>query len=369
MIFWFCIGIVGLILIQFVVAILRIKFFWKNHKHDLSSDLPAVSILVAARNEEKDICNLLKSFELLDYPSERMQFLFADDQSTDRTAEILKDWCGEGVNRILISITSSESGIFNKNGKANALAILGEKATGNYYFFTDADCEVNPGWVSEGVDAFIGNVGLVIGITQVKANQLMERFQEIDWWLTLGFVKVATDLGVHTTGLGNNMVISREAYEQSGGFKNIPFCLTEDLEISRSIQREGFTIAHKVSMGMLASTKPEANFSDLLDQRKRWMSGVMTLPFYWKLILGLQAVYFVGLIGLIVLSPAIGLLLGLIKMLLQGMFLRLFSRKAGMKINGLSLLLFDFYNLHTTVLTILYYFWPSNTKWKSRIYP
>ncbi|WP_192346846.1 glycosyltransferase family 2 protein [Algoriphagus sp. Y33] len=369
MIFWFCIGIVGLILVQFIVAIIRVKLFWKNHKDYLTAQLPFVSVLVAARNEERDIHKLLRSFELLDYPSESIQFLFADDQSNDRTAEVLKDWCAREINRQLVTIVTSQSGMFNKNGKANALAILEEKATGKYYFFTDADCEVSPDWIREGVDAFAGNVGLVIGITQVKANRWMEKFQEIDWWLTLGFVKVATDLGIQTTGLGNNMVISREAYKQSGGFKNLPFCLTEDLEISRSIQREGFTIVHKVSRGMLAMTKPEASFPDLLDQRKRWMGGVMTLPFYWKLILGLQIGYFVCLIGLIVLFPPIGLLLGLIKMLLQGMFLRLFSRKAGVKINGLSLLLFDFYNLHTTVLTILYYFWPSNTKWKSRIYP
>ena len=369
MIGWLCYGVVGLLLCQFVIALIRVKFFWKNHQKKLPQELPLVSVLVAVRNEETDLPVLLRSFNQLDYPIERIQFLFADDQSSDRTTDILEDWCAENINGSFLTINSSQTALYNKNGKANALAILDEKATGDYYFFTDADCEVNPNWIREGIGAFDGNVGLVIGITQVKAASWMEKFQEIDWWLTLGFVKVATDLTIKTTGLGNNMVMSKEAYQRSGGFRKLPFCLTEDLEISRAIQREGFEIAHQLSPRMLAMTKSETSFRNLLNQRKRWMSGVMTLPFYWKLVLSLQVLYFVALIGLIVLQPSFGLSVGLAKILLQGMFLRRIARKAGAKISWKYVLVFDFYNFNTTVLTILYYFWPSKTKWKSRIYP
>ncbi len=369
MIGWLCYGVVGLILFQFLIAIIRVVFFWKNHNKKLPNDLPLVSVLVAARNEEKDLPDLLGSFENLDYPVGRVQFLFADDQSSDLTSEILRDWCAGGSSRIFKTISSSETAQYNQNGKANALAILAEKATGDFYFFTDADCEVNPKWIREGLGAFAENVGLVIGITQIKAKNWMERFQEIDWWLTLGFIKVATDLTIPTTGLGNNMVISKKAYDQCGGFKHLPFCLTEDLEISRAIQREGFKILHQVSPEMLALTKPETSFRNLLNQRKRWMNGVMTLPFYWKLILALQFVYFIGLIVLLVMNPVVGMSLALIKILLQGIFLIRIASKVGVKINWIYVLLFDFYNFNTILLTILYYFWPSKTKWKSRIYP
>ena len=360
--------VVLLLFIQFIVAWIRLFFFWKDHSGITDKDLPKVSVLIAARNEEEDLPDLLSSFEKLDYPSDRIQFLFADDQSSDATGEILKVWCAMHPNRTFLTIAPSQTGLYNQNGKANALAILGEKATGKYYFFTDADCEVNPNWVREGVYSFSEKTGLVIGITQVKAKKLLEKFQEIDWWLTLGFVKVATDLGIQTTGLGNNMVISQEAYERSGGFKNLPFCLTEDLEISRAIQRSGFKIAHQVSSGMLAITKPEVSFKALLDQRKRWMSGVMTLPYYWKFILALQVIYFVAVLGIMFIKPSFGLSLAFVKSLLQSIFLFSLAQKVGVKINWLHLMVFDFYNFCTTVLTILYYFWPSKTKWKSREY-
>lgn len=369
MIGWVCFWIITLIFGQFLIAIIRVEFFWKNHRQKLNSNLPFVSVLVAARNEEKDLPDLLSSFEKLDYPADRLQFLFADDQSSDRTSEILEVWCAAAPNRETHTILPSQTSLYNENGKANALAILEERATGYFYFFTDADCAVNPTWIREGVSCFEGNVGIVIGITQVKAVTWMEKSQEIDWWLTLGFVKMATDFNIETTGLGNNMVISKEAYQQSGGFKRLPFCLTEDLEISRAIQREGFRIAHQVSPQMLAMTNPETGFRDLMSQRKRWMNGVMTLPIYWKFMLALQFFYFVALVVQIVLEPAVGLSLGLVKIALQGIFLTRFSSKAGVKISWAYLLVFDFYNFNTTVLTILYYFWPSKTKWKSRIYP
>ncbi|WP_425637369.1 glycosyltransferase [Algoriphagus yeomjeoni] len=368
MIIWLSIGALVLIQVQFVVLLVRMRFFWKNHAKDTDFDLPLVSILVAARNEEVDLPNLLSSFEKLDYPSDRIQFLFADDQSSDSTPEILGNWCGIQPNRTFLTIAPLQTGLYNQNGKANALAILGEKATGEYYFFTDADCEVNPNWIREGVSCFSETIGLVIGITKVKAKSLLEKFQEIDWWLTLGFVKVATDLGVQTTGLGNNMVISKEAYERSGGFKKLPFCLTEDLEISRAIQQSGFKIAHQLSPKMLAITKPEINFSALLEQRKRWMSGVMTLPFYWKFILSLQFIFFAAIIGLILHNPLLGLSLTLIKSFFQSVFLMGIAKKVGVKIGWVFLLVFDFYNFSTILLTILYYFWPSKTKWKSREY-
>ena len=364
-----CCVLVGWILFQFFVALVRVNFFWKDHSKLDQGVLPSVSVLIAARNEANDLPDLLRSFDELDYPADRIQFLFADDQSSDATFAIIKDWCEAGLNRCLLSIELSETARYNANGKANALAILAEKATGDYFFFTDADCEVNPKWIREGVSCFGEQVGIVIGITQVKAVTWLGKFQEIDWWLTLGFVKIATDLSIQTTGLGNNMVLNKEAYQQSGGFKQLPFSLTEDLEISRAIQRKGYKLAHQISPEMLVMTKPESGFRDLLEQRKRWMSGVMSLPLYWRILLALQVIYFAAALVLIVQMPLFGFSLVWIKLLLQGVFLRATARKAGVQIRWGSLFVFDFYNMYTILLTIVYYFWPSKTKWKSRIYP
>lgn len=364
---WLCL-LPGLVIIQYVVLVLLLKKNWKDHSKP-ETLLPEVSILLAARNEEKDLPDLLRSFDQLDYPAEKLQFLIADDQSTDSTAQIISDWVARGNNRALISIRKDQVGRFQKNGKANALAILSKQATGSFFFFTDADCEVPSGWIREGVSCFEPETGLLIGITQVKGDEFLAKMQELDWWNTLGIVKVVTDLGLPTTGLGNNMVISREAYEACGGFEHIPFSVTEDLEISKSIRAAGYRIHHQVSEKFLNKTKAEKNWTALLRQRKRWMAGAMTLSFSWKVLLSFQFLAFPALLALIALDWKLGVGFWGLKILVQALFLSVFSRKSGQKIDVGPLIAFDFYQIWNLSLTILYYFWPGQIEWKARKYP
>lgn len=360
---------VGILLIfQFVFILIRVNYFWKDHQSDLPSDLPFVSVLIAARNEEIQLPKLLESLEKLEYPDEKITFLFANDQSTDKTEKLLEDWCGKKSNRKFITISDSEIRKYHPNGKANALAILGDYARGDFLFFTDADCEVNPAWIKTGIAAFDPKIGLVIGITQVSGEDSFGKFQTLDWLNTLGLVKVASDLGLRTTGLGNNMVIEKSAYLKSGGFKNLPASLTEDLEISKSISNAGYKISHQISPGMLTKTKQEDSIKSLLQQRKRWFSGVITLPFFWLILLSLQFFYLPAVMILVVHNVAFGLGVFLMKTLLQGVFLREVSTRAGMKLKWNYLIGFDFYFFLINALTILYYFWPSKIRWKSRDY-
>ena len=102
------------------------------------------------------------------------------------------------------------------NGKAASLATLCKAATGDFLFFTDADCQVNSQWIKAGVSSFNPKTGIVIGITKVESNSILGKVQELEWWNTLGQVKIAADLGLQTTGLGNNMIIRKATYDLSG---------------------------------------------------------------------------------------------------------------------------------------------------------
>jgi len=368
MILWGCTAVIGLILFQFVIILIRFRFYWKDHTLGKAPFFPSVSVLISARNEEQNLPALLDSLSKLDYPTDKLQVLFADDQSEDNTAVLIRKYCAENTNWDLVNIDATLAGKYGVNGKANALAILSERATGEFYFFTDADCVLNPDWIKTGVTCFDQKVGLVLGITQVDANTFCDRLEEIDWWNTLGLVKAACDADIPTTGLGNNMVIKREAYEASGGFQKLNDSLTEDLELSKAVQRAGYRVAHQVSPGMLLGTQPVKNLESLLNQRKRWMSGVVTLPWYWLAALSLQFIYFQAVLLLCAVEPLMGVMLGFAKIFLQGLFLRSFSSKTGQEIGWIYLLLYDFYYFIISTLTILYYFWPSKTKWKSRHY-
>ncbi|MEN2283533.1 glycosyltransferase [Algoriphagus sp. SE2] len=358
----------AILLIQYIILIIRAKFFWIDYSKPLPEILPKVSILVSSRNEEKDLPNLLKSFDSIDYPTDKLEFLLADDASEDRTLFLLKSWCEKGENRKVIAIKEYKSANNFLNGKANALAILAKEASGDYFFFTDADCIVNKDWVKEGIRCFSDSTGLLNGVTEIKGDSFFSHFQKLDWWNILGITKVVSDLGGHTTGLGNNMVILKEAYFLSGGYENTTFSLTEDLEISRSINNAGFQVQQQVSPGMLLTTKAEKGWLAFLKQRKRWLKGVLTLPWFWKLALSFHLLFFPVVFYLIWMNWLVGLFIWLFKIVFQSIFLKSLSSKSKSHLYWIWLLLYDFYYFLASSLTILYYFWPSKITWKSRQY-
>ncbi|WP_296704181.1 glycosyltransferase [Algoriphagus sp.] len=358
----------AILLIQYVILIIRVKFFWIDFSKPLPETLPKVSILVSSRNEELDLPNLLKSFESIDYPSDKIEFLLADDASEDRTLSILKSWSYGQENKKVFEIKTYKSGNNLLNGKANALAIMAREATGAYFFFTDADCVVTKDWVKEGIRSFSEFTGLLNGVTEIKESGIFSYFQKLDWWNILAITKVVSDLGGHTTGLGNNMVISKEAYFLSGGYENTSFSLTEDLEISRSIKNVGFKIQQQVSSEMLLKTKAEKGWMAFLKQRKRWLKGVFTLPWFWKLALSFHLLFFPAVFYLIWLNWFLGISTWLLKIVLQSFFLKSISVKSKIQLYWIWFLFYDFYYVLATFLTILYYFWPSKITWKSRQY-
>jgi len=59
---------------------------------------PFVTLLFAAHNEEKVIYKKLENTLALDYPRDKLQVLVVNDGSTDRTAEIVREFSGRGLN-------------------------------------------------------------------------------------------------------------------------------------------------------------------------------------------------------------------------------------------------------------------------------
>lgn len=328
---------------------------------------PFVSILIPSRNEEKNLPRCLHALNQLDYPADRMEIILGDDRSSDRTWEILEDW---GRNKDYVKVLAIKEGDSEKiNGKANALAQMVKESKGGLLLFTDADCVVRAGWVSSMVEAQVSSqAGLVTGITSVDARNLFSRMQGIDWWLTLGMVKVLSDWGSTVTAMGNNMLVSRGAYEAVGGFEGLDFSLTEDFEMGKAIRERGFRAIHLVARENLIETQAVAGFGRLMQQRKRWMHGAMQLPGFWKSMLTLRVAFFPAAILLVFLHPFEGTALWLFKVLIQSLFIYHFASKTGSRLRIVEFLLFEIYYFISAWSTIVYYFWPAKTDWKGRKY-
>jgi len=247
--------------------------------------LPFVSILIAARNEEANISACLAALIKQDYPSDKIEIWVGNDQSDDGTAAIIASFEKEHPNIHALQI---EKPLKHLRGKANVLAQLAHKAKGEYFFITDADMVVEPTWINAMLSYFTNNVGVITGVTVVEGKSLFAQLQNAEWLFYTAHGHNNAQNGRPVTAMGNNMAVSAEAYLKSGGYENIPFSITEDYELFRSILKNGFIFKTAFEHSVLGYTKPHSSFILLLHQRKRWFTGAFQLP------LG----FVIGLVGL-----------------------------------------------------------------------
>lgn len=366
--FYINMAVIVLLIIQdFFLWILTRSNFIDHAQKNRYKAFPRVSVLVPARNEENNISLCLEALSRLDYPADKIEFIIGNDQSTDRTPFMISDWVLREKNRFMVDVNPADPKKIN--GKANALSQMVKVASGEYYFFTDADCTVPRLWIREMQDAFLPEHGIITGITAVRPRSVFAAMQGIDWWITLGMVKIMADLRRPMTAMGNNMMVSKTAYWEVGGFEGIPFSVTEDFALAQALLEKGYHPAHQVTAKTLVWTKSERGFGGLLKQRKRWMSGAISLPWYWLILLSLQFGFYPAILAVLQQDPALGMVLWTIKLLLQSLFIRDFAGKTGTGVSLLYLLCFEFYYVIVSWSTILYYFWPSAINWKERKYP
>ena len=326
---------------------------------------PQVSVLIAARNEEDNIRRCIESLLLLDYPIAALEILVGDDASEDNTFQIVSDFAKSHSH---IQVFKINGAMGNQKGKASVLAQLAHRATGDYFFFTDADIAVPRNWVRGLLGGFSNHVGIVCGVTGVSGSSYWSRFQNMDWIIGLGMIKALEDLGISAAVIGNNMAVSRAAYQAVGGYENIPFSITEDFELLKQVKLKGFTSKQLFMHNVLAHSLPEQTVLGILHQRKRWMRGAVQLPFFIVFILLTQAISFFAVGLLIVLAPLPGIIMWGLKLITQALLAYFLLRKLKQKESLFTLFLYDFYAAVLSLSLLCFYMLPTRIIWKGRKY-
>jgi glycosyltransferase involved in cell wall biosynthesis len=113
---------------------------------------PRVSIIIPARNEERNIREALQSVLNQDYRD--IEVLVIDDRSTDGTGAIL-DRMAQGDARLrVVRVTELPPGWLGKN---HALHCGAQQATGDLILFADADIVMHPATVRKAVGYLVAN--------------------------------------------------------------------------------------------------------------------------------------------------------------------------------------------------------------------
>ncbi len=206
-----------------------------------AENVPKVSIIVPACNEEKNIEKGLLSLLAQNYSN--LEIIAVNDRSTDNTLAVLKQIALKFPDLVIHTISELPEGWM---GKSHALSVGAEIATGEYLLFTDADIIMEENVISRAVHRMttnnIDHLSLIFkNISQgCLLNSLildsgMSLFSLFKPWLT------GETNGRYFMGVGAFNFINTKTYMAIGGHKTICMHPIDDIMLGKIVRENGYT--------------------------------------------------------------------------------------------------------------------------------
>ena len=202
---------------------------------------PLVSVLIPARNEEKNIGRCLRSLSKQDYHN--LEILVLDDNSSDETSRVVEEISKKDTRIRLIRGRSLGRGW---KGKSYACHQLSMEATGRYYVFTDADTLHFPNSISSSLEALISTR---LDVLSVFPKQIMVSVHErmvvifinlaVLALMPLGMIRKTRSSRISMAN-GQFMLFKRSVYKSIGGHRSIKNDIVEDVAISKQVKKCGY---------------------------------------------------------------------------------------------------------------------------------
>ena len=210
---------------------------------ELQERLPFVSVVVAARNEERHIAAAIQS--LLEIEYEPWELLVIDDRSTDKTPQILAD---------LQRIEKLPEGWLGKN---HALDVGIRQSKGELVLLTDADIFFEKTVLKRAVSHMTaqGLDHLAIAPDLNMPGPLLRSFTVMFYIFFFIFTQAwkANDPKSRASiGIGAFGLFRRQALMDVGGLTKIPLRPDDDLMLGRLIKRHGFKQSNLDGAGMIS---------------------------------------------------------------------------------------------------------------------
>lgn len=230
-----------------ICAIVGVPLFFGMRKIQKISNIaptldrpwPKVSVIVAARNEERDIEAGLCSLLQLDY--DELEILVVNDRSTDRTGEILERIASEHPQLTVAHLHELPAGWLGKN---HAL-YYGATRTGELLLFTDADVVMEPTVLRRAVaymlEREIDHLPMLFEVRM--PNWLLESFVVTFSVYLMTYCRpwqCPNPKRAGHIGIGGFNLVRADVYQKIGTHEVIRMRPDDDLKFGKLISREGF---------------------------------------------------------------------------------------------------------------------------------
>jgi glycosyltransferase involved in cell wall biosynthesis len=231
--------LLGVIVVFIDLAIGNLSIPALDLEDPAHAPFPRVSIITAARNEERDIREALQSILHLDYPN--YEVIAVNDRSEDETGQILDNMRTENPQLVVIHVETLPEGWLGKN---HALHTGASASSGELILFSDADVKFARTALSRAVGYMQRN-----GIDHVTVAPRLEH-GSIPLSLAVQFFFMAFTMYMrpwkardpksrHFMGIGAFNLMRRAAYEKAGTMARIPLRPDDDIMLAKILKQSG----------------------------------------------------------------------------------------------------------------------------------
>lgn len=205
-----------------------------------SEQLPLVSIIFSALNEEEHLESSLLSMLSLDYP--QLEIIAINDRSSDRTGVILEDLSKKFLNLHVIHVTTLPD---NWLGKNHALYLGAKKAHGKWLLFTDADVSMDTALLKKSMSYVIEQ--------NIDHLTIFEKHTSKSFWLRVLLLGTYIPYCLHLKpwrirykwskkylGHGAFNLIKKATYQDLGGHYSIAMECVDDMQLGKLLKENGY---------------------------------------------------------------------------------------------------------------------------------
>lgn len=266
----------------------------RNYNRDaILRQIKKVSVLIAARNEGKNIEKLLQSLYNQTFAKENFEVIVVDDHSDDETSEIAERFkvSHPDMNLKLLKATGS--------GKKQAISQALHAAENELVMVTDADCELPAKWIEKMLAFYIAkDLKMLLGpVLLSPADTLFEKLQVLEHMSLIASTAGSAAIGMPVMCNGANMMYDRKsALNVEKDRTDMKLASGDDMFLMEQfIARYGSqAIGFFLNREVIVKTATMPNLKAFFRQRTRWTSKTKAYT-NWKIIATALSVFLFNL--------------------------------------------------------------------------
>jgi len=338
-------SLLGLVTITLILlTFLIIKSLSKiNKPQKNSNDFANVSIIVAAKNEAKNLGKLFDSFLKLNYPSNKFEILLIDDNSVDDTVSLAESYKSKLSNLRIIQAVGKRF-----PAKKGVLDFGISNSRFENILITDADCVVSADWLKCFSEKFLAGYDFIFGnvVYSNPKNKLISAFQQFEHLRSKILYFSAAIMSRPYSASGANFGFRKKSFYEINGYEGLinSFSGDDDLLIQKATKK-------KMKVGFInpetaiVFTEASENFKEFMNRKARHTSASYYYSATSKIFLGIwHTINIAALLSIFfAIIDSVFLFPFMIKIILDILIISQFDRDFGYKFNIFQIVVFQIF--------------------------